>query len=492
MYVLVTMRADFYPNAMESALWPRMAASRVEIVPPHGDELREAIREPALARRVVVDEALVERLAAETEGQPGLLPFLQEALVALWDRLHWRLLSLSAYEEMRGDDPTESGVLQAIRRQADATVRALEAESPGSERVVRSIFLRLVQFGEGREHTRRRQSVAELRTAAPDETTFERIFARLADRRLLTPDKGPDGEPVADLAHEAIIQGWPTLRRWIDEGSAAEQTRRRLVERAQEWEQRVAEGHPRVGLLDDVEMAEAQRSLAETDAGGAAVDPRVERYVAASRARSAQSRRRWRTAIVAGFVALALVVAVLSIATIRARRAERSAEREAVQRTALQLNAAAAALPTDRVSLRALLVRSADEIDPSRLSQLEMLATAERSPAVIEREDSVVRNVGFDALWADNDRLVVGDSDGKLHVWQADDGRVTSSEKPLQASQPLFAIAREPGTDRYAVGGGDVTAEGGELVDRDGAVDLVDLGAQERRSRRSSCRGRAS
>ena len=66
-----------------------------------------------------------------------------------------------------------------------------------------------------------------------------------------------------------------------------------------------------------------------------------------------------------------------------------------------------------------------------------------------------------------------------LHVWQANDGRVTSSEKTLQASQPLFAIAREPGTDRYAVGGGDVTAEGGALVGRDGAVDLVDLGAQE-------------
>ena len=45
--LLVAMRADFYPDLMNSDLWPVDASQRLEIAALRGDALRRAIRAPA-------------------------------------------------------------------------------------------------------------------------------------------------------------------------------------------------------------------------------------------------------------------------------------------------------------------------------------------------------------------------------------------------------------------------------------------------------------
>jgi hypothetical protein len=39
-----------------------------------------------------------------------------------------------------------------------------------------------------------------------------------------------------DVSHEALIRGWPRLRRWLDEDRVGLRLHRRITEAAQEWE----------------------------------------------------------------------------------------------------------------------------------------------------------------------------------------------------------------------------------------------------------------
>jgi WD40 repeat protein len=476
-YVVVTLRADFYPNVMSSALWPLVSASRVEVVPLRGDALRAAIREPARSRRVVVADALVERLAAETEGEPGLLPFLQETLVSLWDGLHHRLLTLEAYDLL--GDAEGSGVLQAIRREADAAVGEIAARHPDGEQVVRRILLRLVQFGEGRPHTRRRLPVDDLRVAAPDDETFDSVFNTLVDRRLLTVEGEPTTTQHADLSHEAIIRGWPDLARWVEERRATEATRRRLLEDASAWAERAEQGHPEVGLLTSLDLADAERWRQSADALDLGVDPEINRFIDASASRAAARRRRRLLTAVAAVAALVLVAAVLAVTTVNARRAQRDAERASRERLALQLRAASAEFGDERLPLRALLVQAADQLDPTPLSLVEMLTTAERERLIAARIDTPTTRAGLDAMWVDRDVVVAGAGDGGVYVWRMAAGTpdLPAPPRTFELQHTPLTMVRRTGTDLLAVGGGDGSPEAGSFPGSNGGLDLVDLGA---------------
>jgi formylglycine-generating enzyme required for sulfatase activity len=229
--VVLTLRADFYPELMHSELWPVADAERLEVVPLRGAELREAITQPALQQRVYLEPALVERLVADAAREPGALPLLQETLRQLWGERQQRLLTVMAYETLGRDDV--SGMAVALATWADASLVEL---SPEQQAIARRVFLRLVHLGEGRDDTRRQQPVGALRVAGEDDAALDETLHHLTDRRLLTRS-GPLGEEDAtvDLAHEALIAGWPTLRRWVAEGRASELLRRRIEGDAEEW-----------------------------------------------------------------------------------------------------------------------------------------------------------------------------------------------------------------------------------------------------------------
>jgi len=66
----------------------------------------------------------------------------------------------------------------------------------------------------------------------------EQVVDRLIAARLLTANASelaPD-DPQVDVAHEALIRGWPRLRAWIDEDRAGLRIHRRLADDALEWQ----------------------------------------------------------------------------------------------------------------------------------------------------------------------------------------------------------------------------------------------------------------
>jgi hypothetical protein len=234
-YVVLTVRADFYPDLMTCPLWPQIQAHRAEVLPLDEAGLRQAIVRPAEDAGVFVETALVERLVADAGREPGILPLVQETLVLLWERVERRFLPLRAYEALvlpraaYGGSP-RTGLQVAMARRADAALADL---SPAQQAIARRTFLRLVQFGEGRADTRRQQPISALRAASDDPALFDQTLRHLADCRLLTlAGEAGQADRKADIAHEALITGWPTLQDWLTERREAEQTRRQLEVKA--------------------------------------------------------------------------------------------------------------------------------------------------------------------------------------------------------------------------------------------------------------------
>jgi WD40 repeat protein/energy-coupling factor transporter ATP-binding protein EcfA2 len=257
--ILVCMRANFYPDLLNSPVWPVPFQERIELVPPRGQALCDAIRKPAEQVNVYVERELLDQLLHDAANEPGALPLMQEAMVLLWDKRRRHLLTLDAYRRLGRGDST--GLASAMAGRADASMNILDANR---QAIARRIFLRLIQFGEGRPHTRRQQPRAALRSVTEKQSDFETTLDHLTNRRLLTAtgEYGSDDQKF-DLAHETLITGWPMLKQWVDERRDAEQTRRRLEYKATEW---LRLGSADAGLLDEVELAEAERWLAGPDA----------------------------------------------------------------------------------------------------------------------------------------------------------------------------------------------------------------------------------
>lgn len=288
--LVLTVRADFFADLLICPLWNRIKDHRFELLPLDAAGLRQAIVRPAEDVRVYVEAALVERLIADAAGEPGVLPFVQETLALLWERLERRLLPLRAYEALvlpskAYEGAPRTGLQVAMARHADAALAALP---DAQQAIARRIFLRLVQFGEGRADTRRQQPVEALRNKEDDERLFEATLQHLTGERLLTLGGEKGHARTADLAHEALIAGWPTLQGWLKERRDAELVRRRLEAKAAEWERL---GRGAGGLLDEVELLEAQRWLTSLDAADLGDSEALSAFVQASQEAVAQVER---------------------------------------------------------------------------------------------------------------------------------------------------------------------------------------------------------
>jgi endonuclease YncB( thermonuclease family) len=213
--LLLVLRSDFYPQLMDTVLWPIPQRQRLALAPLIDGALRRAIGQPAADRGVGFEPGLLERLAAEAAVAPAPLPALQETLVRLWATMDSPVLTLGAYESWAGR--ADSGLGRALVLHADATIQALPL---AQQTLARQILCALVQPRPDRPGTARPQSIACLRAAAPDPEWFNETLHHLAIRRLVALQITAGIPTTVTLAHEALIAGWPTLDTWLRESSA--------------------------------------------------------------------------------------------------------------------------------------------------------------------------------------------------------------------------------------------------------------------------------
>lgn len=285
-YVVLTVRADFYPDVITSQLWPQIQAHNQVIRPLDHAGLRAAILKPAEQVGVFVETTLVERLVADAAGEPGVLPLVQETLSLLWQGVERRFLPLYAYEalsysgEASGrlqDEERLTGLQIAIARHADTTLAPLDESQ---QHIARRIFLRLIHFGEGRPDTRRQQPVKALCSADDARQAFESTLEHLTTHRLLARTGIEHAaEDYVDIAHDALIDGWPTLKVWIRKWKEAEQVKRRLEEKVAEWERLEHQG----GLLDEKTFPEVEAWITSSDALILGYAPNLVEFIETSR-----------------------------------------------------------------------------------------------------------------------------------------------------------------------------------------------------------------
>ncbi|MGE5124203.1 MAG: helix-turn-helix domain-containing protein [Acidobacteriaceae bacterium] len=224
--IVITLRADFYAHCSGYLrLREALAGHQEYIGVMSDDEMRRAVEEPARRGRWEFEPGLVDLILHDVGTEPGALPLLSHALLETWQRRHGRTMTFSGYA-------SAGGVRGAIAETAE-TVYTDQFTSQ-QQAIARRIFLRLTELGDeagSTGDTRRRATIKELITKPEEAATIQAVLKALADARLVTT-----AEDSVQVAHEALIREWPTLRGWLEENRQGLRLHRQLSEAAQQWQ----------------------------------------------------------------------------------------------------------------------------------------------------------------------------------------------------------------------------------------------------------------
>ncbi|KAA3662429.1 MAG: hypothetical protein DWQ04_13500 [Chloroflexi bacterium] len=220
--LIIVLRADFYAHCAEfEGLRNLLARHQGYIGPLTTDELRQAIEQPVLQHGWEIAPGLVDLILRDMGNEPGALPLLSHALLETWFRRRGGSLTLDGYSDA-------GGVFGAIAKTADHVFHELP---PDQQRMAQNIFLRLTELGEGTLDTRRRISLNELIPPQAGQDDRGVVLKRLTDARLIVTTA-----ETAEVAHEALIREWPTLRHWLNKNRESLRVHRQLTDASQVWE----------------------------------------------------------------------------------------------------------------------------------------------------------------------------------------------------------------------------------------------------------------
>jgi len=230
--VVIVLRADFYARCAQYDGLRELVSQQQEYIGAMSrEELFRVIVLPAARAEWQIQEGLVEQMLDDVGDEPGALPLLSHALLETWQRRRGRTMTLSGYREA-------GGVHGAIAKTAETVFR--RRLSLEQQPIARMIFVRLTELGESADgetpDTRRRAQFDELITRATDAPMLEAVLAILVDSRLVMTDIIPPTETkVVEVAHEALIREWPTLRDWLNADRAGLIRHRRLTADVNDW-----------------------------------------------------------------------------------------------------------------------------------------------------------------------------------------------------------------------------------------------------------------
>jgi eukaryotic-like serine/threonine-protein kinase len=316
--VLASIRSDFLDRTAENRRFSdELMRGLVFLSPLGAGNLREALLQPLEVHgyRMEAPEMVSEMVDA-LAASPGALPLLQFTAAKLWEARDRRqkVLTRESYASM-------GGILGALATHAEAVIAGL---APATQKLARALLPRLVTP----EGTRAAPEVAELAAGAADPAEVRALVDTLVAARLLVVSSGGESEGAAvELVHESLIAGWPTLRRWLDEGREDATFLTQLRAAARQWSLKNKSND----LLWRGEAMEEARLWRARYKGE--LPPRDAEYLDAVFTLAGRAAR-IRRALVAGTIGfLLLVVGVGAVALVSIRRAERHAVDEAGRAT---------------------------------------------------------------------------------------------------------------------------------------------------------------
>jgi WD40 repeat protein len=362
------------------------------------DQLRRAIVGPtARAPGLEFDPGLVERILDDAVAEPGQLPLVESLLTQLWESRRGGTLETAAYEQL-------GGVRGAVARHAEHAVGQLTSTDDDAGR--RRLLTTLARPDDGAGFVRR---AVRLEGLSADQ---QQIVESLARSRLLVVGQQADGDHTVELAHQALIDHWPRLRRWLDEDRDFLLWEHEVDRQRQAWD---GAGRDHGALLRGVALARAKDWL---ERRGDDVPPPERAFVEASRRRERGEARRRRAWLSASAIVLALVL-VLGTTLVNQRR---DARREA-------------AISASR-SLATLSAGTAG-IDPA-LSMMQALAAYERHPTPEAEQRLFQLYLGYRPV----DAVLSGAQGDIVDVEASRDGRVIAA---LTSAGRVTVWVRQPG-----------------------------------------------
>lgn len=235
--VVITLRVDFLGRCGDLLVDDAgLRLDRIAYNEPHRvfvaqlgpEQLRAAAEKPARTVGLELQAGLADRLVNDVGAEPGALPLLEDALDMLWQRRSDRTLTQAAYEDL-------GGIVGTLQGRADAILHRLSRED---QTLAQRLLVSLVTVADDTAlDSRLRVPVAELRQSVAMDAAdgFDRVLKELVDARLLV--LGDAGQsPTVEVAHEALIRKWPTLRAWLAEDRAGLLIQRRVKQAAQLWD----------------------------------------------------------------------------------------------------------------------------------------------------------------------------------------------------------------------------------------------------------------
>lgn len=470
--VVITLRADFYAHcAGYMSLRQALARQQQYIGAMNDEELRRAIEGSARSGHWEFEPGLVDLLMRDVGHEPGALPLLSHALLETWQRRRGRRMTLSGYASSRG-------VRGAIAETAEAVFS--DQFTHEQQAIARRIFLRLTELGDetSTADTRRRATFKELISKPEEAATIHTVLKALADARLITTS-----EDSAEVAHEALIREWPTLRGWLEENREGLRLHRQLTEAAQLWETLAQDSstlYRGTRLAQASEFAEANSdALSQTERvfldASLEHEKQEERERAAAQARellakdqllnaekrqaaqerAANQRLRQRAFLLAGALALALLAALL--AGFFAYRASADFTRADAQRLAAEANSLLQSKSDPQLiallSLRSMQTQNNLEGD-SALTSAALLALPQQT---FNSHTNAILSARFAP---DGKTVLTGGQDKTVRLWDTQTGQELDTFQEYQA--PQHAIFSPDGN--YVLSGGyDGSAE---LIER--------------------------
>ncbi len=311
--LIITLRSDFEPRFLTSALQSDWANSRFVVRAMRPDELRDVVEKPATEMALYFEPAnLVDRLVDEVASMPGALPLLSFTLSEMYINLHraWlkegqedRALTVDANFEEQG------GVAGSLTRRANQEYADLPDEAHRA--TMRRVMLRMVAI-QGGETVKRRVLQPELVYPNPAENQRTKtVLASLISTRLIVTGKESESDVVYyEPAHDFLVRGWDRLQDWLqpEEQQVNLALQRLLTPAAFDWQAAARSrrflwnANPRLDLLKQILNSEDNWfNAAETE------------FVRSSVARKKlNSRLRWSGAIaVITLLATGLIFALL-------------------------------------------------------------------------------------------------------------------------------------------------------------------------------------
>lgn len=311
-YVVFSVRSAF-DTALQSsplgAFWPQ-ARFGLGVLPV--TETRRVVERPASAICLFFeDSALVDSIVDEAAQFPGSLPLLSFVLSELY-RLYLesgaedRVLRRVQYRQLKG-------VSGALNQRAEAE---LQAATPLDRQLMRSVFMRTFTFESG-TLTRRRIAATELIFPPAVQAAVTRVVRRLADSRLLV-STSVDNQDFLELAHDALLRSWETLRDWIASAADELSLRTAVGTAAESWLRHGSDPDARDYLWSgDPRLSVAWQAAADPHRFNA----REIRFLQASLQEQRRRSAARRTSIVA--VSVALLAGALTVTWFRGQARER-------------------------------------------------------------------------------------------------------------------------------------------------------------------------